>query len=131
MERPRPKMATACGCVTIRLTRKAYLGQSTHLVYLGTSFKESLDADTYNKGKGSTVARVVDGSLEGHSISGMVSVANIGTDSTWCGNQFHPANWYADQNESIYLNIDGAVVLCNGLVKWKSGWRMADFRRTG
>jgi alpha-glucuronidase len=72
-----------------------YLGQSTHLVYLGTSFKESLDADTYSKGKGSTVARVVDGSLEGHSISGMAGVANIGTDSTWCGNQFNPANWYA------------------------------------
>jgi alpha-glucuronidase len=72
-----------------------YLGQSTHLVYLGTSFKESLDADTYSKGKGSTVARVVDGSLEGHSISGMAGVANIGTDSSWCGNQFNPANWYA------------------------------------
>jgi alpha-glucuronidase len=72
-----------------------YLGHSTHLVYLGTSFKESLDADTYSMGKGSTVARVVDGSLEGHSISGMAGVANIGTDSSWCGNLFNQANWYA------------------------------------
>ena len=72
-----------------------YLGQSTHLVYLGTSFKESLEADTYSKGKGSTVARIVDGSLEGHEISGMAGVANIGLDSNWCGNQFNPSNWYA------------------------------------
>jgi alpha-glucuronidase len=72
-----------------------YLGQSTHLVYLGTSFKETLESDTYSKGKGSTVARIVDGSLEGHAISGMAGVANIGLDSNWCGNQFNQSNWYA------------------------------------
>ena len=43
-----------------------YLGQSTHLVYLAPLFKECLDADTYEKGKGSTVAKVIDGSLENY-----------------------------------------------------------------
>jgi alpha-glucuronidase len=71
-----------------------YLGQSTHLVYLGTYFKEALDADTYSKGKGSTVAKVVDGTLDGHSISAMAGVANIGIDSNWCGNIFNQSNWY-------------------------------------
>jgi len=71
-----------------------YLGQSTHLSYLGTYFKEVLDADTYSKGKGSTVARIVDGSLDRHSISAMAGVANIGLDSNWCGNIFNQANWY-------------------------------------
>lgn len=72
-----------------------YLGFATHLVYLATLFKECLDADTYAKGPGSTVAKVIDGSLDGHSISGMAGVANIGTDRNWCGHPFGQANWYA------------------------------------
>ncbi len=40
-----------------------YLGQGTHLVYEAPLFKEVLNADTYTKGKGSTVAKVIDGSL--------------------------------------------------------------------
>ncbi|MFW2477534.1 MAG: alpha-glucuronidase family glycosyl hydrolase, partial [Sediminibacterium sp.] len=40
-----------------------YLGQATNLVYLGTLFKECLDSDTYTSGKGSTVAKVLDGSF--------------------------------------------------------------------
>jgi alpha-glucuronidase len=72
-----------------------YLGFATHLVYLATLFKECLDADTYAKGPGSTVAKVIDGSLDGHTISGMAGVANIGTDRNWCGHPFGQANWYS------------------------------------
>jgi len=72
-----------------------YLGFATHLVYLPTLFREVLDADTYEKGKGSTVAKVIDGSLEGHTISGMAGVANIGNDRNWTGHPFGQANWYA------------------------------------
>ena len=46
-----------------------YLGQGTHLVFEAPLFKECLDADTYAKGKGSTVAKVIDGSLDNHSIN--------------------------------------------------------------
>ena len=42
---------------------KEYLGFATHLVYLGPLYEETLRADTYARGKGSTVARVIDGSL--------------------------------------------------------------------
>ncbi len=45
---------------------KEYLGFATHLAYLGTLFEEALDSDTMVKGKGSTVAKVVDGELHGY-----------------------------------------------------------------
>jgi alpha-glucuronidase len=72
-----------------------YLGQSTHLVYLAEMWKEILDSDTYAKGPGATVARVVDGSVYGHTASSIVGVANTGTDRNWCGHHFAQANWYA------------------------------------
>jgi alpha-glucuronidase len=72
-----------------------YLGFATHLVYLATMFKECLDSDTYSKGAGSTVARVIDGSLEQHKLNGIAGVANTGTDRNWTGHLFAQANWYA------------------------------------
>lgn len=72
-----------------------YTGFSTHLVYLANQFKECLDSDTYAKGEGSTVAKVIDGSLDNHSLSGIAGVANIGTDRNWTGHPFAQANWYA------------------------------------
>jgi alpha-glucuronidase len=74
---------------------KEYLGFATHLVYLGALFEETLRADTWARGKGSTVARVIDGSLDGHRLTGMAGVANIGSDRNWTGSQFNQANWYA------------------------------------
>ena len=74
---------------------KEYLGQDTHLAYLGPLFEEVLDADTWVAGKGSTVAKVVDGSIHKYQRTGMAGVANIGTDRNWTGSQFNQANWYA------------------------------------
>jgi len=73
---------------------KEYLGFATHLVYLGPMYEEVLRADTHAKGEGSTVAKVVDGSLEGHALSGIAGVANIGSDRDWSGSHFDQANWY-------------------------------------
>lgn len=72
-----------------------YLGYATHLVYLGTLFEECLSSDTWQKGKGSTVARVIDGSLYNNSLTAIAGVANIGNDRNWCGHPFAQANWYA------------------------------------
>lgn len=72
-----------------------YLGQGTSLTYLAPLYKECLDSDTYADGKGSYVSKVVDGSLDHHSISGMAGVANTGTDRNWTGHLFGQANWYA------------------------------------
>ena len=71
-----------------------YLGFSSHLVYLPKLFEEVLQADTYRKGKGSTVAKVIDGSLHNKKITGMAGVANIGNDLNWNGHPFAQANWY-------------------------------------
>jgi alpha-glucuronidase len=72
-----------------------YLGQATQLVYLAPLFKECLESDTYSKGKGSLVSKVVDGSLEGHALTGVAGVANIGNDRNWCGHPIAQSNWYS------------------------------------
>jgi len=72
-----------------------YLGQATQLVYLAPIYKECLESDTYAKGEGSLVAKVIDGSLDKHSLSGIAGVANTGADRNWTGHLFGQSNWYA------------------------------------
>lgn len=72
-----------------------YLGQSTDVMYLAPLFKEVLHSDTYAKGLGSTVAKVIDGTLENHKLTGMAGVANTGTDRNWTGHLMSQANWFA------------------------------------
>jgi alpha-glucuronidase len=74
---------------------KEYLGQDTHLVYMGTYWEEVLNADTYAAGKGSTVAKVVQGRIHRYARTGIAGVANVGSDRNWTGSQFNAANWYA------------------------------------
>jgi alpha-glucuronidase len=74
---------------------KEYLGEDTHLVFLGPLFEEVLKSDTYAKGQGSLVARVIDGSLHGYNITAMAGVSGIGSDTNWMGSHFNQANWYA------------------------------------
>ncbi|WP_073058909.1 alpha-glucuronidase family glycosyl hydrolase [Fodinibius roseus] len=72
-----------------------YLGFATHLTYQAPLYEEVLDADTYAKGEGSYVRKVIDGSLDDKQLTGMAGVANIGTDRNWTGHPFAQANWYA------------------------------------
>jgi alpha-glucuronidase len=79
---------------------KEYLGFATHLAYLAPMYEEVLRADTQVRGPGSTVAKVIDGTLEagepGRSpLTGMAGVANIGSDRNWSGSHFDQANWFA------------------------------------
>lgn len=71
------------------------LGHAGHLVYLGSLFEETLQSDTYEQGKGSTVSKVLQQYKKGHGISGMAGVSNIGTDLNWTGHLFGQANWHA------------------------------------
>lgn len=71
-----------------------YMGQGTHLVYQPKLYEEVFEADTFREGKGSTIAKVVDGSLHKKKITGVAGVANIGTDINWTGHHFLQANWY-------------------------------------
>jgi alpha-glucuronidase len=72
-----------------------YLGFSNHLAFLAPMWRECLDADTFARGRGSTVTRVVDGSLYGQKLTGIAGVANTGSDRNWSGHHFAQANWCA------------------------------------
>jgi len=72
-----------------------YLGHSTHLVYLAPMWREYFDFDLYAKGPGSTLAGIIDGSVQGYPMTGIAGVTNIGDDRNWCGHFFAQANWYA------------------------------------
>jgi alpha-glucuronidase len=73
---------------------KEYLGEDTHLAYLGPLFEEVLQADTHATGEGATVAKVIDGSLHSHANTAISGVANLGADANWTGSQMNQANWY-------------------------------------
>ncbi len=72
-----------------------YLGFSNHLAFLAPMWREVFDADTYAQGKGSTVTKVVDGSLYKQKLTGIAGVANTGTDRNWTGHDLIQSNWYA------------------------------------
>jgi alpha-glucuronidase len=78
----------------LQITRE-YLGQGSGVVYLGPLYEEVLRSDTYAKGQGSAVAKVIEGTLDGHALTGIAGVANTGADRNWSGSTFDQANWYA------------------------------------
>jgi alpha-glucuronidase len=69
----------------VQLT-KEYLGESTHLAWLGTMWSEALGSRTARPRPTSTVE---------DSLSAIAGVANIGSDRDWSGSDFDQANWYA------------------------------------
>lgn len=87
-----------------------YLGFSTHLVYLPKLFQEVLEADTFQKGKGSFVSKVIDGSLDQHKLTGIAGVANIGSDLNWTGHPFAQANWYGFGRLAWNPNLNSEVI---------------------
>jgi len=98
---PREPVAPLFGALTsthigaeLQIT-KEYLGQNVHLVYLAPLWKEFLNFDTYAKGAGSTVGKVIDGTVYNDTESCIAGVANTGSDQNWCGHHFDQANWYA------------------------------------
>jgi alpha-glucuronidase len=87
-------MAKTPLALELQITQE-YLGQSNHLVYLAPMWKETLDWDTFANGNGSTVAKVIDGSLYNSGKSAIIGVTNTGSDRNWCGHHFAQANWFA------------------------------------
>ena len=71
-----------------------YLGGMSHLVFLPKLFEETLQEDTFSQGKGSTVAKVIDGTLTDTKLTGIAGVSNIGNARNWTGHPFAQANWY-------------------------------------
>ncbi len=71
-----------------------YTGQQKHVCYLLPMWKEVLDFDTHAKGKGSTVSKVVDGSLFNSKYGGIAAVSNLGDSQCWTGHPLAQANFY-------------------------------------
>ncbi|MDB5704058.1 MAG: alpha-glucuronidase, partial [Sphingomonas bacterium] len=74
---------------------KEYLGQASEMSFTGVRYEEFLSSDTYEQGPGSTVAKVIDGTLDPHKLTGVAGVANTGSDRDWSGSIFNQANWYS------------------------------------
>jgi len=87
-----------------------YLGFSNHLVFLATMWREFLDSDTYAKGRGSTVTKVTNGSLDHQRITGMAGVANTGSDRNWTGHDFLQSNWYAFGRLAWNPDVDSRTI---------------------
>jgi alpha-glucuronidase len=71
-----------------------YTGQQRHLCYLAPMWKDVLDFDTFNDGKGSTVANILVRSGQNGKLSGIAAVSNIGDDLNWTGHDLAQANLY-------------------------------------
>ncbi len=71
-----------------------YTGQQRHVCYLVPQWKEILNFDTQLHGEGTTVRRIVDGSVHGNPYSGCAAVSNIGNNSNWTGHLLAQANFY-------------------------------------
>ncbi|WP_274364100.1 alpha-glucuronidase family glycosyl hydrolase [Paenibacillus thermotolerans] len=71
-----------------------YTGQQRHLCYLVPQWKEALDFDTYASGQGSTVKRIVDGTLFRAKHGGFAAVSNVGSDDNWTRHTLAQANLY-------------------------------------
>ncbi len=87
-------MARTPMMLELQITQE-YLGHSTHLVYLAPMWKEYFQFDLFAKGPGSTLERIIDGSLRNPRMTGIAGVANTGDDRNWCGHFFAQANWFA------------------------------------
>ncbi|MBK1878377.1 alpha-glucuronidase family glycosyl hydrolase [Pelagicoccus mobilis] len=72
-----------------------YLGGDVHLAYLAPMWREVLNADTFAQGKGSTVAKVIDGSVFSHKNTTFAGVSNAGNERNWTGHPIAASNWYA------------------------------------
>jgi alpha-glucuronidase len=108
-----------------------YLGQSIHLVYLGGMWKETLDTDTFAKGPGATVARIVDGSVDGHPLSCVIGVSNTGSERNWCGHHFSQANWYAFGRLAWDHNLSASAIADEWVrMTWSNDPRVVDAIKT-
>lgn len=85
--------------IELQITQE-YTGQSTHVCYLVPMWKSYLDtdlmltADNPDTSKGTTLDRVVDGTVYRRTNSLVAGVSNVGSDRNWTRLELAQANWY-------------------------------------
>lgn len=72
-----------------------YFGFSYHLAYQGPLFTEALNADTYAKGEGTTIGKILAGDVFDYKHTGMAAVINPGNSRNWTSHPFVQSSWYA------------------------------------
>ena len=87
-----------------------YTGQQIDLCYLLPMWREILDFDTYAAGEGSTVQKIVDGSVYEQHLCGMAAVINTGNNFNWTGNDLAAANTYGYGRLAMNPSEDSAVI---------------------
>lgn len=75
-------------------TTQEYTGQQVHLNYLVPHHSQVLLHDTYGKGKGSEVFKIINGELFNYTHSGITTVINFGDNANWTGHHLAQANIY-------------------------------------
>ncbi len=89
-----------------------YTGQQIHLCYLGTLWKEILEFDTYARGEGSKVKKILKGEVFGNKNNGFAGVSNVGNSVNWTGHDLAQANlwtfgkisWNLDESLERIIN---------------------------
>ncbi len=71
-----------------------YTGQQKHLCYLVPYWREILDFDTYAKGEGTTIKKIISREVFNNKFGGFAAVTNIGDDMNWTGHQMAQANTF-------------------------------------
>lgn len=87
-----------------------YLGHSIHMAFLAPMWEELFKSDTYQQGKGSTVAKCTDGSIYNQKYTAIAGVSNIGLDANWCGHDIAQSNWYAFGRQAWDNQITSAQI---------------------
>jgi alpha-glucuronidase len=70
-------------------------GRDAAICYLAPMWKRILDFDTWSKGPGSTVKRIISGELNHTPLGGSAAVITVGDVPNWTGQLLHQANIYA------------------------------------
>jgi alpha-glucuronidase len=70
--------------VELQITQE-YLGQQSHLVYLGPLWKEILEFDMKVESRPSKVKDIISGQRFSRPLGGSAGVVNVGTNTTWLG----------------------------------------------
>lgn len=87
-----------------------YFGFSYHLAYQGPLFTEALSTDTYAKGEGSTIGKILAGDIFDYKQTGMAAVINPGNSRNWTSHPFVQSSWYAFGRLAWDVNLSSAAI---------------------
>ncbi|MCP8900031.1 alpha-glucuronidase family glycosyl hydrolase [Gilvimarinus xylanilyticus] len=87
-----------------------YFGFSYHLAYQGPLFTEALNADTYAKGEGTTIGKILAGDVFDYKHTGMAAVINPGNSRNWTSHPFVQSSWYAFGRLAWDVNLTSSAI---------------------